>query len=220
MFRRSSLLVAAVALLMAVPVAHAAGGWTIGVNGGVSKPTGEYGKDLKVGPVAGIDICMHVNDQFAVGAEGNWTKSKHKDVGVTVDDGFGGTYTLDKDNIVNLSGGVHGKYTFPVNESKIAPYALLGLGLYNVKEDYQETFTFGGTTTVETDESQGIKGETRFGGKGGAGAVYKVTEQVGISLQGEYNIVTVNTSGAPAGTPSTFKFFGVRAGVNFHIMKQ
>jgi opacity protein-like surface antigen len=94
------------------------------------------------------------------------------------------------------------------------------LGLYHVKEDYKETYVLSGTTIINTDESDGVKAETRLGGKVGAGVVYKATEQVGITLQAEYNIVTVDTSGAPAGTPSTFKFYGVRAGLNFHVMKQ
>ena len=221
MFHKKSLLVAVVAVLVVVPVAHAAGGWTIGVNGGVSKPTGDLGKDLKVGPVAGIDICMHVNDQIAVGAEGSWTQSSHKDVGVVENIPGGGTYTLNEDKLKNISGGIHGKYMFPVGESKISPYGLLGLGMYNVKEDYKETLVIPGSPDqVNTDESDGVKAETRFGGKVAGGAVYKATEMVGISLQAEYNIVTVDTAGAPAGTPSTFKFFGVRAGLSYNVMKK
>jgi len=121
--RTSPLLFAVAALVFAGPVAHAAGNWTMGVNGGVSKPTGDLGKDLKVGPVAGIDICMHVNDRFAVGAEGSWTQSSHKDVGVVEQLGGGDTYTLNEDKLVNISGGIHGKYTFAVGESRIAPRA-------------------------------------------------------------------------------------------------
>ena len=223
MFRKNSLLIVAVALVLAVPVAHAAGGWTIGVKGGVSKPTGDSGKDLKIGPDIGIDVGMQVNDRVAVGVEGNWITNTHKDVGKTEQDfpGPGDTYTLDKDKTTNLSGGVHGKYMFPVSsESKVAPYGLVGLGLYNVKEDYQETIVLAADPTnpiVNTDESDGVKSQTRFGGKFGAGAVYKATEQVGITLQAEYNIVTVDTKGAPSGTPSTFKFYGIRAGLNFHV---
>ena len=55
MFRKHSLLIAALALVLVVPVTHAAG-WTIGVNGGLSKPTGDFGEDSKIGPIAGIDI--------------------------------------------------------------------------------------------------------------------------------------------------------------------
>jgi opacity protein-like surface antigen len=228
MFRKSSLLIAALALVLAVPVAHAAGGWTIGVNGGMSKATGDAGKDQKMGPVAGIDICMHVNDRIAVGVEGNWISNKHKDVGVAVNqgdldlDGTDDFSTLNEDKFTILSGGVHGKYMFPVSEeSKVAPYGLIGVGAYNAKENFKETLTLSTDPSnpfVFTDESLGVKGSTRLGGKVGAGAVYKATEQVGITLQAEYNIVTLDTKGAPSGTPSTFKFYGVRAGVNFHIM--
>ena len=112
---------------------------------------------------------------------------------------------------------------FPVGEaSKVAPYGLVGVGLYHDKEDYEGTDVVGGVTTTfsdETDIAAGFqpKPSTRLGGKFGAGAVYKATEQVGITLQAEYNIVTVDTKGV-SGVPSTFKFYGVRAGVNFNVM--
>jgi opacity protein-like surface antigen len=220
MIRTRALLIVAIVMLAAVPVAHAAGYWTVGINGGIAKPTGDYGKDLKVGPAAGVDICLHLNDRIAVGAEGNWTQSTHKDVGVVEDLGGGDTYTLDKDKLKDISGGIHGQYMFPVGASKVTPYGLVGLGFYSLKEDYQETLVLGGVTYVDTDETDGVKGDTRIGGKFGAGATYMANEKVGIDFRAEYNIVTVDTSGAPSGTPSTFKFFGVRAGVNFRLQKQ
>lgn len=216
MFRKSSLLIAVLALVLVVPVANAAG-WTIGVNGGLAKVTGDEGQDSKMGPMAGLDICMHVTEQFAVGAEGNWSRNKHKDVGTSEDLGGGDTATLDKDNLNIMSGGVHGKYMFPMNESPIAPYVLLGVGFYKAKEDYQVTIT-GPSAGVITDENDGVEDQgMRLGGKLGAGAVYKATEQVGISLQADYNLVTLDNGGV-SGAPSNFKFFGVRAGLNFHIM--
>jgi opacity protein-like surface antigen len=134
--------------------------------------------------------------------------------------GPGDTYTLDKANLNILSGGVHGKYFIPVGEGgKVAPFLLAGVGMYNAKEDYQETIVSGGSTTVFTDESDGVESESRFGYKFGAGGTYMASEKVGISLQGDYNIVTLDTAGAPAGAPSTFNFFTVRVGVNYHIMK-
>lgn len=221
MLRMRSLLIAVIALVLMVPVAHAAGGWTIGVSGVLGKATGDDGKDEKIGPVAGIDVCMHVNDRIAVGVEGNWVSNKHKDVGVTVTDpGTGDTDTLNEDTFTILSGGVHGKYMFPVAEdSKVAPYGLVGLGLYNAKTNYQETVVIVSPpqTFVFTDETDGIKGTTRLGGKVGAGAMNKATEVVGVTLQGEYNIVSVDTGGV-SGASSTFKFYGIRVGVNFHIM--
>ena len=217
--KRSWILVA-VALVVSAPVVHAAGGWTLGVNGGISKATGDFGKELKVGPAAGIDICMHVNDRFAVGADANWTTNSHKDVGVVESLGGSDTYTLNEDKLTDISGGVHGKYMFPAGEGRVSPFAMLGVGFYRVSENYMETIVLGGTTFINTDESDGLKAETRLGGKGGAGFVFKANEKVGVTVQGEYNIVTLDTAGAPAGTPSTFKFFGVRAGVNYHIMKQ
>jgi opacity protein-like surface antigen len=218
MLRKSSLWLAAFCTLLAVPVAHA-GSWTIGLNGGLCKPTGDVGKDLKMGPAGGLEVGYQLNDKLTIGADGTWNRNKHKDVGVVEDLGGGDTYTLDKDNVNIINGGVHAKYMIPVGEaSKISPFGLVGLGMYKVKEDYQETLVLSGTTYVSTDESNGDSGDTRFGGKFGAGAVYKATEQVGISLQGEYNIVTLDTAGAPPDTPSTFKFFGIRAGLNYHIM--
>jgi opacity protein-like surface antigen len=213
MYRRSSWLLAVLALALTAPVAHGAG-WTIGVNGGIIKPTGDPVSDFGVGPLAGIDVCIHVNDRFAIGVEGSWTKSKHADVGTTQDFGGGDTYTLNKDDLVVISGGVHGKFMFPVPGS-IAPYALVGVGLYNVKEDFEETFVTGGVTTVVTDESLDLKAENRFGGKIGAGLLFRAAPMVKVGLQAEYNLVTLDQN---TYTKSNFKFLGVRGVVTFDIM--
>jgi opacity protein-like surface antigen len=212
MFRRSSWLLATLAVVLIAPVAHGVG-FTIGVNGGITKPTGEFGRDFKVGPLAGVDISLHLTDRFAVGAEGSWTRSSHTDEGTTQDFGGGNTYTLNKDKLILMSGGAHAKYLFPV-PGPLKPFALLGVGLYNVKNDFEETFVTGGVSTVVTDESLDLKAETRFGGKIGAGAIFQATPMVGVGLQGEYNLVTLDE--ATTGETS-FKFLGVRAIVNFHV---
>ncbi|HKQ59199.1 MAG TPA: outer membrane beta-barrel protein [Candidatus Eisenbacteria bacterium] len=212
MFRRSSWLLATLAVVLIAPVAHGAG-WTIGVNGGITKPTGEFGRDFGVGPLAGVDISVDLTDRFAVGVDGSWTRSKHADVGTTQDFGGGNTYTLNKDNLILMSGGVHGKYMFPV-PGNVKPYALLGVGVYNVKEDFEETFVTGGVSTVVTDESIDLKAENRFGGKIGAGVMFHAAPMVAVGLQAEYNLVTLDQ--ATAGE-SSFKFMGVRGVVNFHV---
>ena len=116
---------------------------------------------------------------------------------------------------VLISGGVHGKYTIPVT-GRLAPYGLLGLGFYRLEEDYQETEVLSGTTTVYTDESEGLEASTRFGGKVGAGAAYQVSPKLGIGLQAEYHVVTLD---APPGASSTYQFFGVRAGLSYYILR-
>lgn len=218
MVRTSAVMGVAIALLSLAPVAHAIGDWTVGVTGGVTKATGDFGKDLKVGPLAGVEVCLNVTDRIAIGAEGSWTRNEHKDVGRVEDLGFGDTYTLNEARIRDISGGVHARFSLPTGTGMVSPYGLLGAGFYSIQQDYKETYVLGGMTTVNTDESDGVKGETRFGGKLGAGVMLRATGNVGVGVQGEYNIVTLDTTGAPAGTPSTFKFWGVRAGLHFKLM--
>ena len=43
------------------------------------------------------------------------------------------------------------------------------------------------------------------------------TEKVGVLLQGEFNVVSMDTQGVP-GASSTLKFYTIRAGLNFHVM--
>lgn len=223
MHRKSVVLVLALAL-MAVPVgAWAAGGWGITVMGGLGLPMGDFGDEDKLdgqsGPQVGLDICYDLNDMFAVGVDGTWNQNKHGAEGETEDLGGGITLTADKDEFIAWQFGAHGKYKFPMT-GPVKVHAKLGLGVYNLKEDYEYTLDDNGTITVFTDEDDEDAGVfeqpgNRFGGKVGVGGVYMVNEMFGVGLEGEYNYASMDKD--KFGVDS-ITYVGVHALLTYHIM--
>jgi opacity protein-like surface antigen len=222
MLRKSSLLIAVVALVLAAPVAHAAG-WTIGVNGGLTIPTGDFGSDdpntgldAKSGPQAGIEFGYMVTDKIAVGVDGSWIRNKHGAEGSIEDLGGGLTLTANKDRFKVLRFGAHGKFMFPMEGSPVRPYVVLGAGIYNLKEDYEYTLDDGVTQTVFTDESDNVEQPgSRPGGRIGFGANFKAAENVGIDVQANFNYISIDKDKFGI---SSAQFIGVQAGVSFNIM--
>ena len=227
MMRKSSLLMAVIALVLVVPVAHAAG-WMIGVNGGMTIPTGDFGSDdpatgldAKSGPQAGLDISYMVNDKIAIGVDGSWVQNKHADEGsVETNPITGETLTADKDKFKFLRFGAHGKFMFSMAGSPVQPYAVVGAGVYNVKEDFKYTYFDPSTSTtiVFTDENTSFEQPgTRPGGKVGLGASFKAAEKVNIDVQANYNFISMDKDKFGV---SSLQYIGVQAGVSFNIMPQ
>lgn len=225
MLRKRSLLIAVLALALTAPAAHAAGAWMIGVNGGLTIPTGDFGSDdpntgldAKSGPQFGLDICYMVNDKIAVGVDGSWVQNKHGAEGSVEDLGGGLTLTANKDKFKVLRFGAHGKYMFPMEGSSVHPYVTLGAGIYNLKEDYEYTLDDGVTQTVFTDESDNVEQPgSRIGGKAGLGASFKATDKVNIDVQANFNYISLDKDKFGI---SSAQYIGLQAGVSFNIMPQ
>jgi len=222
MFRKGSWLVAALALLAVAPVANAAGGWTISLNGGLGIPTGDFKDSLeaKSGPQFALDICYHLSDLFAVGVDGGMNQNKHGFEGDVEDLGGGATLTADKDKFIAWHAGVHGKYMIPM-QGKVHPYGVLGVGIYNLKEDYEYTFNDGaGTIVTFTDEADEAAGNfeqpgSRLGGRIGLGAMYQATGQVGVGIEADYNMITMDKDKFDV---SSLQYLTVRAVVSYNLM--
>ncbi len=217
--KRSVTLVAAL-LAMAAPAAHGASAKTVmfNVNGGVSLPTGDFGDanlfDAKTGFQVGGSVDYMVTEMIAIGVDGSYNRNKSGREGDVLDLGGGDTGKVDKDKFTTIQFGAHAKWMFPVQGGPIGPYALIGLGAYNGKEEFTETTTtIGGTPTTSSGE---FKYDTRFGGKLGLGAVYKATEQVGIGIEGDYNFISEDK--AKTGGTSSLQYVGIHGGVTFHIL--
>jgi opacity protein-like surface antigen len=223
MLRKSSVLVALLAVVLAAPVVHAAGGWTIGVNGGASIPSGDFkdetnGLDAKTGFLAGLEIGYMIKENICVGVDGAMVRNKHGAEGSVEDLGGGSTLTANKDKFNIMRFGAHGKYMFPMAESPVHPYVVVGGGIYNLKEDYEYTLydPSGPTTIVFTDESDNVdQPGSRPGFKGGLGATFKATDKVNIDVQGTYNFISLDK--AKFGF-SSVKYIGLQAGVSFNVM--
>jgi len=220
--RRAAPMVA-VALLCMVPMAHAAGGWMIGVNGGWTFPTGDYGSadstglEAQSGPQVGLEVSYMVNERVAVGIDGTWIQNTHKAEGDVYDLGGGTTLTANKDKFKIMRFGAHARFMMPMKDSSVHPYGLVGIGVYNMKEDYEYTLAGGGApTTVFTDESDNVdQPGSRFGGRIGLGAMFKAAEKISIDVRGDFNFISMDENKTGI---SSAQFMGLQAGLIYHIM--
>lgn len=218
MFRKSSLLIAAFAIVLAAPVAHGASAksFMINVHGGAGLPMGDFKDENALGAKTGWQfgggVDYMLTDQLAIGVDGSYGKNKYALEGEPLDAGGGETWTYDPDKFTTRQLGAHAKWMFPT-QSPVSPYALIGLGAYNIKENWTRTIMSGGTVTAVEEGIFGTR--TRFGGKLGFGATYKATEMVGIGIEGDYNFVS--TDKATTGS-SSLQYIGLHAGVSFNVM--
>lgn len=174
------LMVAVLVSLFAVN-AFAAGTTVIGVNGGVLKGTGDFGDATKTGFGGGIFADYMFNSMFAAGVDFSWNTVKHQDDGedaAVVFPGTGASGTID-DKFTIMNYGAHGKYMFPMGSSPVHAYALVGLGMYNLKEDF--------SVTGLPSESPS---DTKFGGRGGLGIEYMMNSQFGIGAEGNFHVIS------------------------------
>ena len=206
MHRSVWLAVMTMILALPAPSVVQAAGWEVSGFAGVAFPTGDFADDVQTGPRFGGAVDYLFNSMWHFGVDGSLNLNEHKDVGETVSDGFGGTYTLDEDKFTTWQFGAHAKYMIPVGDVKIHPYALVGAGASGTKEKFSETFTFGGTSTTDSGE---IKSDAAFAGRFGAGATWMANSQWG--LGGEVDYTTVSADGA------TLSWVGIHGVITFAI---
>lgn len=164
---------------MCSATAFAAGGWELGVTGGVLKGIGDFGDETKTGMGGGLFVDYIVNSQFSVGADLTVTSIPHHDDGEDAATTYPGTSGEISDKFTLTNIGVHGKYWFPMGESPLKTYVVAGLGNYSVKEKFEVT----GLPTEEFSDS-------KIGGRGGLGAEYMVNPQFGIGAEGNFHFIS------------------------------
>jgi opacity protein-like surface antigen len=211
MFRKTTLMVGALALMLAVPQAQAAkGDWKITVMGGAAVPMGNFSKKIaeggvgaKLGFAGGAGVDYMVTDAVGIGVDGMFTTNNlnkdELDLIKAADPTFELKYT-------QIGGGAHVKYWFPMSDSPLSPYVVVGAGATNFKAK-------GTVLGVAGDQSK-----TQFGGHGGLGAGYKVNENVAIGLEGDFNYVKLSEADWGSGFSSATSF-GINAVVTFGISK-
>jgi opacity protein-like surface antigen len=227
MSKKTSLLLAVLALALAAPMAHAAPSFSVGVHGGLGLPLGDFsnedtGLDAKSGFTLGLCLDYNVNEMFSVGLDGSWMQNKHGAEGstVTIDTGSG-TFDLTdtKDKFTTTQFGAHGKYWLPMKDSKLRTYGLLGLGMYSVTEKFTETTSNSTDVLFPDGETSGEdKSDSRFGGKLGIGGEWMASEMVGVSLGADYNFITLDKT--KSGGISSLSYVDVELGVHWHIMSK
>jgi outer membrane protein W len=225
MSKKTSLLMAFLALTLTASMAQAAPHFSIGVNGGLSLPTGDFGDetllDAKSGFLIGGCIDYQFNDMFTVGVEGAFMSNKHGIEGTTTDlsPPAGDFVTYDKAKFTTIPVLLHGMYWLPMKDSKLHPYGLLGLGIYSVKYKEEGHGVLLGTPFTYTSESDP---KSKFGGKLGLGGEWMASEMVGVSLGANYNFITLDKAdnesspGANDG-PSSLQFADVTLGLHWHM---
>jgi opacity protein-like surface antigen len=188
-----SLLLVTVMLLLVPAAAFANEGWMVDVRGGLGIPTGDFKDAYKSGLLIGIDASRMMSPKFAVGVDGNYIKNNPSDTYKA----FLGAGTDAEAKFMHY--GVHGKYMMGMKDSKMMPYFVGGVGLYNVKEE----------VTPPSPQPVQKFSDTKFGVRGGVGVNMMVGQTWGIGVQGDYN--DIFTSGGST------KYIGLSAGLHFNL---
>ena len=220
MTAKNSILAATTALPLIASVAYAKGKCEFGLNGGVGIPTGDFGSsdttsglDAKTGPTIGAIFFYFVTDKVAIGVDGTWNKNKHAAEGTVENLGGGATLTANKDKFKGWHLGAHGKFMIPT-EGKVSPYGLLGVGVYHLAEDYEYTLDDGacGITKFTDEGDQVVQPGSRLGGRIGVGTMIDTSPQIGVALEGDYNLIKMDKDKFGV---SSLKYITVRGGLYY-----
>lgn len=223
MHRTIGLLAVTLTLLLSASLASAAAGRIeLTAGAGLTVPTGDFGDGAKTGWNVSGAVDYPVSEMIAVGLHVTWHNNEHQDVGSTIEIiPPGGVFeTLDEDKFSIIDIGAHAKLRFAAQDANVSPYALVGVGMYQVHESYTYTIDDGvnppQTFTNEDDEAAGFFEQigSRFGARIGLGATFKASEKIGIDVVGEYNFVSLDKDKAGI---SQFQFGAIRAGIVFGL---
>lgn len=173
------------------------GTWTFGIQGGLSKPTGDYNNEAKSGWNFGGQADYWFNSMWGVGADAAYHANNASDDfnAALVADPLFGTGTTAKFSVIQY--GVHATYMIPMTGSQFAPYLQAGGAGYNIKEK------------IEGGLAPGDNSDNKFGFNVGAGVDYHATPTLNVGINGTYHDVPVNGS--------TFSWFGVQGRVTFKM---
>jgi Outer membrane protein beta-barrel domain len=157
--------VSALLSLVAVPMAHAEGTMSFGLNGGVAMPMGDFGDAFKLGFAGGVYGDYWMNSKVAIGADVMYNRfTGDEDVF-----GSGSDITFS-----DIQFGGHLKYKFPMEGSSMAPWLQGGVAAYNGKAD---------GSGVDGDSS------TDFGFNVGAGLGFWSNPSMGLGVVGLFHDV-------------------------------
>lgn len=221
MVRKFSVVLAALALMVAAPMAHAAmgtGGMSLSIGGGLTIPMGDFSKSpdaSTVGLAAGLgymitpELDFMINDKLSLGVDGTWGSNSIKSDDRDKLRVASGDPSLEV-KYTEVGGGAHAKVMMPMQNGPLSPYLVLGAGMMNFKAKADSNNPlFAGETS-----------KSGFAGRVGVGAGYKAGGQTSIGLEADYNFVSLKKEdfGGVSSAPSvgvkavvTFKFQGNNA---------
>ena len=239
MKKKTLLLTGVLAMVLVVPMAHAAkGNMSIALSGGLGIPMSKFsdvptsadfaaskiqGLGTKAGINGGVAFDYMVTDAVAFGVSGSFSKTDGKDDLNTILQNEVNSGDPVKSTGSMIEGGVHLKYMIPIQDSPMSPYLMAGGGFYSVKNkfEFDNTSISAAPTIIEATSN-------KFGGKLGAGVSYKASEVIGIGVEGVFNIFQFDkdelsklfeTVGQPANLidVSSASSVAVRAVVSFSL---
>lgn len=205
MIRRRSLTFGVLALAWCVLALPATSGaqagiprvLTVGVGGGGTVPVGDFANDVKTGwnALGYFQYQPLSGGAWAVRAEAQYSRAAY------TDDFLSDVGARDGDNLSNkvLYAGLSALYHFGRRTGPVRPYAIGGLGLY------QLTATLNDGSGVSFSDS-----ETGFGFNGGAGI--RFGGAIGIFVETRFHQFSVTPTG---GVKSTSQFIPVTVGLTF-----
>jgi len=147
--------------------------WAIGISGGMTKPTGgAFGSEWKQGPTVLLTVAQQSSAKVELGGEFGFSKFKPSDDSVHVPRITAGEIKWEMWRL-----RFRARRFFAGADAKIAPFALLGAGVYPI--------------TISTTDSTGTYKITPTG-KGlsfGGGVDYRAGESVHFGVEAQYNYI-------------------------------
>lgn len=211
--RRVAFFLPAFLVLSAMPIAAAEKDWTISVHGGASMPTGDFadkGKgDAQAGWQIGGTMDYRWSERWAFGLDGGWSQNAQGAEATVIDLGGGDTRSLDKDPFSTWQVGTHAAYFLPGRASlPVEWYVQAGGALYGVTENFTETVTIGGASTM----TDGSLTDKRAGLMFGIGSTWWANSQIGLSAGLDYNVAFFDRDESSS---ATLSYAVIHAGVTF-----
>jgi opacity protein-like surface antigen len=187
-----------------------AGGYSIGVMGGLASPTSDFGDAYDSGYNVGGMLDYKMNALFGVGLDAGYHSENGSELyeavltfGALLDGMAAGTKIDDKVNAFQY--GLHTTLTPPIL-GPIHPYAQLGVGAYSLKEKAESSDpNYNGVFVGEISK-------TLFGWNAGAGIDFSMVPTTSLGIVALYHDVN---SKDDFGSNATW--FAVNAKLTFHI---
>jgi hypothetical protein len=175
------------------------GNWTIGIQGGGSLPTSDYGKVAKTGYNIGGEADYWMNSTWGLGADVAYHANGGSDdanAAAVLADGVGSEVKWS-----TIQYGAHATYLIPMQGSNMSPFLQGGVSAYNVKAKIS-----GGTTTEDNSVN-------KVGFNIGTGVDFHATPAVNFGVGATYHFIPSDKQFGD----KALNFFGVQGRVTFKI---
>jgi opacity protein-like surface antigen len=168
--------------------------WQVDANVGAGIPTGTFGDFFKSGLLVGGSVG-YVSAPFEFGVDASYLKNDPSDSYQSELDALGA-----EGDAKFLQYGVHARWMS--QQGMLSPYLGAGVGMYNLKDQYQE-----GGTSVDVEDTQ-------VGVHGNAGLNYWAGRSWGLGLDASYHVAFTDESLFAYDKAS---FFSIAAGLRFRF---